>query len=207
MNLFIATPSCRDPKFGYSISMLNLYIQLTKNGVNGKQLDGLVMDWRSQSSLLSAARQGALDTAIKEGATHLFMVDDDMSFPRNVIDRLAAHDKDFIACNYASKGNCLPTAVGKEGKVSSLGKTGLEEIGWVGMGCCLLRLSDAVKAIKPPHFEVMWLEETQSYLGEDYYFSEKLRHNNITLYIDHDLSNEIGHIGDYTYKEKGCPVL
>jgi hypothetical protein len=86
--------------------------------------------------------------------------------------------------------------------VSSIGKTGLQEVGWVGLGCCLLKLTDAVRAIKRPHFEVVWLEDTQSYLGEDYMFSEKLRHAGIKLWIDHDVSQQIGHVGDFKYTEE-----
>lgn len=183
-------------------------MRLIKIGVNGVPLNGLTMDWRAQSSLLSAARQSVLDAAIKDGATHLFMIDDDMQFPRDVVDRMAAWDKDFVACNYVSKGAAsAPTAIGMDGKIYSSGKTGLESVGYVGLGCCLLRLNDAVKAIPAPMFEVQWIDEKQSYLGEDFFACEKLRYHGIEIYIDHDLSNEIGHIGDFVYTEKTIKLL
>jgi len=58
---------------------------------------------------------------------------------------------------------------------------------------------NAIKSIKPPHFEIIWDEKTQEYLGEDHYFCAKLRSNGIKIYVDHDASQTVGHIGDYTY--------
>jgi hypothetical protein len=36
-------------------------------------------------------------------------------------------------------------------------------------------------------------------LGEDIYFCIKAKDAGIDTYVDHDLSMEIGHIGNYTY--------
>lgn len=203
MKLLIAANSNRAICPSFVVALINLFNRLNKIGVNGQPCE-VVMHLQSNSSLLSAARQNALDSAIKDSCTHLLMLDDDMVFPGDVVDTFVSRDVDFIAANYVTKGlDSKPTAMGDGGKrVHSLGKTGVEEVGWVGLGCCLLRLSDAVKAIKRPHFECVWLEETQTYLGEDFYFAEKLRFGDVKLWVDHDVSQKIGHVGDYTYREE-----
>lgn len=207
MKLLVASPSNRDICPSFMVAMMNLHLRLHAIGVNGKKCE-VIMHLLANSSLLSAARQNALDAAIKENCTHLLMLDDDMVFPSDVVDKLTVHDLDFVAANYVSKGPTgKPTAVGLDGKIYSCGKTGIEEVGWVGLGCCLLKLTDEIKAIPRPHFEVMWLEETSSYLGEDYYFCEKLRHNGIKLHVDHDVSQEIGHVGDYKFTESGLKLF
>lgn len=203
MKLLIASPSNRPICSSFFVAMINLFNRINKIGVNGQECQ-VEMHLLSNSSLLSAARQNSLDAAIEKNCTHLLMLDDDMVFPGDVVDTFLSRDVDFVAANYVTKGpDSKPTALGESGKrVSSLGKNGIEEVGWVGLGCCMLRLTDEVKAIKRPSFEVVWLEETQTYLGEDFFFCEKLRHAGIKLYIDHDVSQKVGHVGDYTYREQ-----
>lgn len=202
MKLLIGTPSSRDWKFEFSISMLNLTNYLGRKGVNGQPCK-VDMHLLAAASLLPAARQAIFDHAVSGGFTHLFMVDDDMKFPRDIIDRFAKHDVDFVAANYVSKGdNGRPTAMGAGVTIHSAGVTGIKEVGWVGLGCCLLKMTDVIKAIPPPHFEVRWLPDRNAYLGEDLEFCEKMREKGVKIYVDHDVSHDIGHIGDKTWSEK-----
>jgi len=203
MKIIIAVPSNRPwvPAFGQSI--LGLMQHLYTRGANGIKPVHAIFHLQSNASLLPASRQKAIDAAIKEEADYLLMLDDDMNFPPSVLDTLLSRNLDFVAANYVSKGiTGRTTAQGaNDEKITSLGKTGTEEVGWVGLGVALIRVA-AIKNVPRPHFEVLWLEETQSYLGEDYLFSEKLRHAGIKLYVDHDVSNQISHVGDFHYTEK-----
>ncbi len=201
MKLLISTPSARDYKFQFATSMMNLMNYVNGKGVNGDRNVTLHLQMQANASLLSAARENAFQMAIDEGFDYLLMVDDDMIFPVDTVDRLMGHGKDVVAVNYISKGpGGLPTAMNDDGKVFSAGKAGLEEVGWIGLGVCLVRMA-AVKDIPAPRFEVVWLPETKTYLGEDYHMSEILRRHGVALHIDHDLSHDVGHIGDYVYRE------
>lgn len=42
--------------------------------------------------------------------------------------------------------------------------------------------------------------ERGDFVGEDWYFCEKLQAAGIPRYVDHSLSLEIGHKGDYIYE-------
>lgn len=197
----IAVNSNRDIKPAFMNSLLNLQQYLLLRGVNGKP-PILDLHLLSAASLLSAARQKAFDHAVSTNADYLLLLDDDMSFPNDIVDRLIKHDLDVVGVNYVSKGaGSRPTAQGADGVVYSREKTGIEEVGYMAFGCALIKMA-AVREIKGPHFEVCWVPDKGSYLGEDAYFSEKLRWAGIKLHIDHDATHEIGHVGDYHYREE-----
>lgn len=199
--LCIAVNSNRDLKPAFVNSLLNLQQKIILKGINGTFPVVLDLHMLSAASLLSAARQKALDHAIATYADYLLLLDDDMSFPGDVVDRLIAHDVDVVGANYVSKGTgSRPTAQGHDGEVSSKDKTGIEEVGYMAFGCSLIKVN-AVREIAGPHFEVVWVPEKGSYLGEDNFFCEKLRWAGIKLFVDHDVTHDVGHIGDFQYKE------
>jgi len=37
------------------------------------------------------------------------------------------------------------------------------------------------------------------YEPEDFYFCKKLRANGVSVYVDHDVSQEVAHVGDFEY--------
>lgn len=89
--------------------------------------------------------------------------------------------------------------MGLDGEIiDSTGKSGSEEIGWMGGGMFLADIQ-AIKHIPAPHFEVVWCPERQDYYDQDNYFSAKLRENNIPILLDHTLSQSIVHVGDYPF--------
>ena len=91
------------------------------------------------------------------------------------------------------------TAVGLDGiVVQSKGKKGLEQIARVGTAVMLIDL-DAIKRIPFPLFELKWNRDKQRITGEDYHFCDLLRENGVDIFIDHGVSNCIGHIGNYVY--------
>ena len=69
----------------------------------------------------------------------------------------------------------------------------------MGGGCLLVEL-DKIKEVVPPRFSVLWVKEKQSYMDQDNYFALRLREKGIKIYCDHDLSNQIQHIGDVAYQ-------
>lgn len=152
-------------------------------------------------SLLSVARQHMLDECRAEGFSHMLMLDDDMVFPPYLAHQLASHKKRCIGVNSLRKNPDYLhyTAKTVEGAwLESKGKTGLAEVGTVGLAMFLLDL-DAVRKIPKPHFEVRWNEAGQFYSGEDMYFCRKLTGAGEKIWIDHDLSNQCGHVGSLVY--------
>lgn len=185
--------------FGSSFS--GLIHRLALNQLGGKLKDYQLYTMTGVS-ILSRAREIAIRKAKEQGFTHILMLDDDMTFSPDVVDRLLSHDIPFVAANYCRKVPGEPKSISFDmngGSVDSNGKSGLEEVSFVGAGINLIRLDD-IKDIPSPLFEVRWDEQRQDYWGEDMYFCAKLRNRGIKLFIDHDVSQQVGHVGDYEYK-------
>jgi hypothetical protein len=84
--------------------------------------------------------------------------------------------------------------------VWSEGNEGIERVKHVGFGCVLMDMR-LVDAIDPPYF--VFAPDGEHGLttrGEDVYFCEKLlRDAGIPTHVDHNLSHEIGHVGEQVF--------
>lgn len=143
------------------------------------------------------ARENLLrDVVALWGATHVLWLDADMTFPPDAALRLLKRDTDIVAANYVTRvAPSRPTARRDGQCVSSIDRTGLEAVDHVGMGAFLMRTS-VVADIPSPRFWYSTATET-----EDVYFCNLLRKAGHTIYIDHDLSKDVGHVGTHTYRE------
>jgi len=198
VRLYVSVASNRmwQPKFGQALCGLTQY--LTGNGIKaeGYNLTNYFVRSWGNGSCLSMLRQTFVDEMIAGDYTHWLSLDDDMTFPMDIVDRLISRGKDIVSCNarYKTdeiKGSCQ----GMDGKpIDSTGKTGLEELKTMGGAIFLARI-DAFRHIPKPHFQVLWSPSHHDYVGEDVYFATLLRVNGVKLYADHDVSQQVMHIG------------
>jgi hypothetical protein len=72
--------------------------------------------------------------------------------------------------------------------------TGLAPVAATGMGVMLVN-ADLVRSIPPPRFMMGWVPDDAAHVGEDLYFCQQLRKAGATIYVDHDLSKQVSHIG------------
>ena len=131
----------------------------------------------NHGAYLTIARNDHMLQARKQGFTHLLSLDDDMTFPANCVERMIAHEKAVVTCNYRQKvaDESKFACSGEDGSMlSSLNKTGLEKLTGMGMGITLIDIERTMH-VPPPFFEVLWDEEKQDYLIEDGVFSGLLR--------------------------------
>lgn len=203
VSLFITMPHSRDVKAYSCASLAGLSYRLGKIGLGDTaNLAGLELAAMANVSLLPRGRQYALNTAIAKGHTHILMLDDDMTYPPDVVEVLISREKPIIGVNYLKKkmGAEEFTAINDKGQsISSKGKFGIEQVFGIGLGAVLVEL-DAIKNIKAPHFEVRYHSENQEYMGEDFYFCAKMQNAGIPIFVDHDVSQYIGHVGDFVFK-------
>lgn len=155
-------------------------------------------------TLLPDMRNTLARVAIEHGATHVLWLDNDMIFPVDMIERLYQHGKPIVAANYSQrKRPCKPVAA-KDGLwvYTEENSSGLEMVDYVGMGCMLVETAIYESIPKPWHM-LAWNEKKQEIVGEDVYFCRKARAAGADIWIDHDLSKEVFHIGyhNYSYKD------
>ncbi len=186
------------PQFGLSIAAMCSYFGMKRiAGYKSQRLHIL----SSQGSMLPQLRENLVLSAMKNGCSHLLMLDSDMKFPRDVMHQFLAHDRDIVTANCVTKRiPAEPTAVGFSGEriYSDEVKTGLEEVESVGSAVMMIRLS-IMQRIPRPWFYQEWQADIQHFAGEDRYFVRKARACGFKTFVDHDLSKKVGHMGLFEY--------
>lgn len=180
----------------------------TMCGYDSRFRDGHQAIYTVHGTLIFDQREKLAKEAIAEGADYILWIDADMRFPKDTIKRLMAHDKDIVGVNATTRSVPVkPTAkylkIDYEAKtnewlpVSSKGKTGIERVTAIGCGVMLVKRKVFEKMERP----WFWFENLNNHklLGEDVYFCVKAHDFGFETWVDHDLSNEIGHVGSYTY--------
>jgi hypothetical protein len=167
----------------------------------------------SQGTLIANQRAELCLDAMREKCTHVLFIDSDMRFPHDMIERLLQHDLDIVATNCARRRMPTgPTAqIYKENGERELvytmpESTGLQEVGSVGMGVMLIKANVFAK-LAEPWFETPWRHDKRGYIGEDVFFCRKAREAGFKIWIDHDVSKEIGHIGMFEFKHDHTWVM
>lgn len=195
--------------FGMSISQM-LVFMASQPFENDQERFVHMIDKRSSN--LPRVRQECLEDAILKGCTHALFVDTDQSFPHDTAHRLLAAKKAVIGANIALKSMpSFPTARARAGSpfgapITSNGKKGLEKVWRVGSGILLVDL-ELVKTINRPWFAIEYDHPTGQFMGEDWYFLKKLEEAGADIWIDHDLSNQVGHVGQFVYGHPHIPAL
>lgn len=198
-SIAVCTASGRDPKwpYTYGITCLMATIGLHVSKATYHVEMGYATDY-ARNKLVRAALDGDF--------SHLLFIDDDMSFPPNVPERLVAHAVDVVAANYTKRQlPALPVAQAKGRYLFSKGKTGLEEVDHAGTGMMMIRV-ELFKKLPWPWFKTSLREEaTDPIVSDDVHFCRLAREHGYKIWVDHDLSQEIGHVGDMAYSHVHSP--
>jgi hypothetical protein len=157
----------------------------------------------NSGSVLLTQREKLVNSSVDVGADYILWLDSDMTFPSTTLTRLLSHNKNIVGCNYKKRSNPqTPVAYKEVGNWDSWlpldEEKSLVEVQGVGMGCILIK-TELFKKINKPYFEFTYNEETDDWLGEDFNLFSKFRNIGENIYIDTDLSREIGHLGIYKF--------
>jgi len=197
MKIVIAVPSGDMVHADFAFSMNSMIIHTLMKAVP------IVAIVNKKGSIIHQARCSLVDDARKAGATHIMFIDSDHVFPKDLIVRLAAANKDVIGVHSVTKrrpcrSNC------EDMKYQRLTKpgVGVEEVIRLGTGLMLINMTVFDK-MKMPYFNFKYengpLARVRGWIGEDYYFCEKARSAGFGIFVDHDLSKECFHIGNALY--------
>lgn len=170
--------------------------------------DDTIISLYSEGSILASQRHQLVVEARRENATHVLFVDSDMRFPEDALMRLLAAEVRVIgancpkrkmptgptAANYDSRGRKIPVYTNAD-------THGIEQVARVGTGFLLVEM-DVFDIVPAPWFETPWIPERLAFMGEDVAFCVKLAQKKIPVFIDHDLSREIAHIGAFEFRHE-----
>ena len=163
--------------------------------------------YTAAGTLIFDQRNKLVHTAIDAKCDYIVFIDADMRFPKDTITRLLAHDKDIIGVNATTRSEPVkPTAknlrIEEDGSCTWLPiysnvMTGISQADGIGCGVMMIK-AEVIAKLEEPYFYFEQLPDNKI-LGEDIYFCVKARDAGITTWVDHELSMEIKHIGQYTY--------
>ncbi|HJZ05836.1 MAG TPA: hypothetical protein VJ327_08345 [Patescibacteria group bacterium] len=191
-------------QFGMSLAFLVAYLSQQVPGYARQQFTV----HNAKGSILPQLRHNIIKAALAAKATHVLFIDSDQTFPQDIAHRLLAHKKQVVGCNIATKK--LPSgptarlaAASTEGTplYTTVESTGLAQVWRLGTGVLLLDMDIFKKpGMIAPWFTPYWSSALDAYTGEDWAFCEKLEKNGINIWVDQDLSKEIGHIGSISFE-------
>lgn len=160
-----------------------------------------------KSSHLSESRNNLVIQALNTGCSHILFVDDDMLLPQDAIYKLYKQNVDIVGANCATKVlPSLPTARNnKEHVFTKSNSTGLEQVNRIGTGLLMVK-ADVFRNMEFPYFACPPDPDYNGApMGEDIYFIKKAQEKGYKVFIDHDISKGVYHIGDYWYGHRDVP--
>lgn len=198
-NVAVLTPSSGKCEFRYAQSLANMVLYFaTHSVIEGEKEQGIQVVGQ-QSFSTSCNREMLIDWSLTKDFTHVLFIDDDMEFEPSVLNDLGKRDLDFVAANYPRKQLPLSyISISPEGKEIPQREGGLEEASLVGFGLTLIK-REVIEALEKPRFPVMFNTTTGEYGSEDYWFCKCAREKGYKIFVDHDVSKKVGHIGTYIY--------
>jgi len=175
-----------------------------KRGVNDVHL------LQMPGTLIFTQREKLVDEALGWGADYVLWIDSDMRFPANTIEIMLSRDVPILGVNATTRRDpVMPTAMNLKldrsdnevkqvwTKIESRGKQGIEQVTAVGFGVTLIK-TDVFKKVPKPWHDVIWTDHG-NVIGEDVSFCVKCLEQDVPVFVDHELSMHIGHIGTKTF--------
>ncbi len=151
-----------------------------------------------RSSQMDYSRTEACLRAIKNGFSHIIMLDADHRHgPPDLVERLLAHDKDVVGSLNFARGDGRPCAIPLDGDpvhgtVRRNGENGLVQCLAIGTGALMIRL-DAIKDWPQPWFYMPYPAceniGADQWPGEDGGFSINCQKHGVEIWCDTDLNS------------------
>ena len=140
--------------------------------------------------------------ALDNKFTHVFLVDADMSFPGDTLNRLLAHNKDLIGAAYNFRQHPRRSVIkiddGNGGCYSPIAPpaSGVFSCYAIGSGCKLIS-TNALAHIPRPWFALDFDKDGMLSVSDDAWFCQQARKVGIQTFCDPTIDAK--HIGEYEY--------
>ena len=196
MKIAILIPSMGTWRAEFGMSLANLVANEAYE--NSRSIEIIHAD----GTLLPQSRTELVEAALKSKATHVLFCDADITFPDDALGYL--WNKDIIGVNYPTRRKPYRTTASVDGNrlPPSTGRADVQEVDVLGMGFVLIK-REVFEKVPKPWFTTGWLTdengEPLSVISEDAYFFRKCKEHGFQPYVDHALSQNIGHVGSVVF--------
>jgi hypothetical protein len=202
MKTVLISSPCHDMVYTYySNSVVKSIMNLYENKVN------CAINYESFfATYIHEGRNAIAKHAKNVGASHIIWVDTDMLFTPDAFRILIEHDLDFVGVNYSSRKPPFKYTAGmwNDDKktydtIPTLDtSTGLQKVDGIGFGLCMMA-THLFDLLEKPWFDYEYMPNDDMHMGEDYLICRKLREKGVEIYVDHDLSKQVKHVGSFPY--------
>jgi hypothetical protein len=157
---------------------------------------------RSSAADVESMRNEIVRAALREGCTHLIMMDTDQIYHPETITRLLAHDLPIVGCLVYRRYPPFDPLMfrGTRHKylnVKEWDKDALVRVDATGTGCLMFNM-DVFKNLPAPWFKVV-KDEEEGVTGEDFYFCGVAREYGYEIFVD--TSIPCGHLSQMIINE------
>jgi hypothetical protein len=175
----------------------------------------------ASSSILAKSRTALWRWGEDNRADYILFLDADHTFPPDALLSLLKRKLPVVGAHYRSRRPGISTSIGRglDGELLKDPKPGdgIEEVSYLGLGLCLIDMRAAKTALaeqarkegRSTHYPLFAAlpdpdgarhpNGEDKFIGEDVYFFDKLRAAGLKIHADHDLSVNVGHIGEQTF--------
>lgn len=165
-----------------------------------KRADGVGFQYyQHKRTPIAFARHIVSEYALKENYDWLIMIDDDATFPPDLVRRLLSHNKDVVAAlayqrlpNHGTVAYEFSPEANGPVHLEGIEHTGLRKVDGTGLHCAAIKTS-VFSQMKARGME-RWYGGFDNQFGEDFAFCAHMQELGISVYVDADLV--IGHVGD-----------
>jgi len=132
--------------------------------------------------------------------SHLIMVDTDMVYPEDTIQKLMSYNEPIVGALCFRRSPPFEPFMIKDDKYIRTWEPGsLVEVDRTGTGCLLIDMR-VFDTLKKPWFETVTNEKGGIILGEDFNFCDKAREAGYSIFVD--TSTEVGHLSTMCVDQK-----
>jgi len=156
-------------------------------------------------SVITIARRNLTDIFLKSDFEYAWWVDSDMKFPIDAPIKLLKRGVPLVGANYRRRRFPNPGFTGMMGQpggftelVTDDNSPAMQEVDVLPHGMVMVHRS-VYEKIPQPHYLQEFVPEMNLEIGEDIYFCRKAKENGIPVWVDHELSREIAHIGIFHF--------
>lgn len=168
-----------------------------------------------RSSLIHKARDLLIVEALKSDPDYVLFLDSDLKFPAWTLGRLLSLDKDIVGAAYVRRSAPHELLVKPlPGNEQQVVNGGCIEVAALPTGCLLIR-ADVFKRLNRPYFrspsfgvndltpmhllEYLPKDMRPITIGEDTDFCARARQAGFKVWLDVELTTDIGHIGEHVF--------
>jgi len=156
-------------------------------------------------SVITIARRNLTDIFLKSDFDYAWWVDSDMKFPIDAPIKLLKRGVPLVGANYRRRRFPNPGFTGMMGKagnytelVTDDSSPPMQKVDVLPHGMVMVHRS-VYEKIPQPHYLQDYVPEINLEIGEDIYFCNKAKEAGFDVWVDHDLSKEIAHIGIFHF--------